>query len=604
MPARTPHLAAAALLALCGVAATASAQHALDRNTQVGGGSVNNATRPSIADEVRFRNAIITGNAPGGYSFQGNVGYRAPGEFQGTLGSNDLYSFRRDSFYSGLAGQGIRGTDALQYQFSLTTGNRPAPGSDSGLSGFNGIYSRSGAGVTSGQVNLPETTTRGAAGYGGAPRRGEALDEGGLPLLSLRSPSAFIANRTLQPTVLGTVPSATGEATSSLSASVLRGISLDTEQPWSNPEQATTPPPINPVAGALPTKPAPDETQPRPANALSQPASSGAVQTAVPDQRQDTRISTSAAAPSPYQQLLDRLNGQAGTTGETGATGPSGATGSTGNLPDWQRRLEEVRQQLKEPSRPREGFPGATGATGPSGASGASGDAGVPGASGATGASGSRADRSALPDDTAARDRPRNSDVFSPETLRILRNGVTDVNTLSLPAFDAYGVNMQAAQQNLASGRFFDAEERFIAALSARPGDPMAAVGRVHAEMGAGMFLSAAVNLRALLTDHPELVGAKYAPELLPSKDRIARIIQRLTELSTGQEGNGRDAAVLLAYLAHQSGDDAAEQKGLQIMSTPAPGGGPDQLTRLATLMREVWGKPRETGKLVPAPPK
>ena len=78
-------------------------------------------------------------------------------------------------------------------------------------------------------------------------------------------------------------------------------------------------------------------------------------------------------------------------------------------------------------------------------------------------------------------------------------------------------------------GRFFDAEERFTAALSVRQGDPMAAVGRIHSQLGAGMFLSAAINLRGLLVAHPELAGVKYVPALLPGKEAMAKRIERLT---------------------------------------------------------------------------
>src|SRR2546423_569446 len=105
-----------------GAGAGARAQNGVDRNVRVGSGGINPA-RPDFAAEVRLRNAIVTGNAPGGISFRGDVGYRAPGEFMGSLGSNDSFAFRRDSYYSGLGGLGIRGTDALQYQFAMATGH-------------------------------------------------------------------------------------------------------------------------------------------------------------------------------------------------------------------------------------------------------------------------------------------------------------------------------------------------------------------------------------------------------------------------------------------------------------------------------------------------
>src|SRR5262245_45967120 len=64
---------------------------ALDRNSQVGSGG-RNAQRPS--NPYASRNAIITGEVIGGREFRGRVGYTAPGDFRGNLGSNDLYRFQ------------------------------------------------------------------------------------------------------------------------------------------------------------------------------------------------------------------------------------------------------------------------------------------------------------------------------------------------------------------------------------------------------------------------------------------------------------------------------------------------------------------------------
>ena len=70
----------------------------------------------NFAREMAFREAVVTGTAPGGLSFQGDA-LPSRFEFRGDLGSDAIFSFRRDSLSSGLAGRGIRGTEALQYQF-------------------------------------------------------------------------------------------------------------------------------------------------------------------------------------------------------------------------------------------------------------------------------------------------------------------------------------------------------------------------------------------------------------------------------------------------------------------------------------------------------
>jgi hypothetical protein len=58
---------------------------------------VNNRVRPTVAQELSFRNALVTGNVIGGREFRGDVGYSAAGDFRGRLGSDDFFSFQRNS---------------------------------------------------------------------------------------------------------------------------------------------------------------------------------------------------------------------------------------------------------------------------------------------------------------------------------------------------------------------------------------------------------------------------------------------------------------------------------------------------------------------------
>jgi hypothetical protein len=586
MNARIGGTVVGAVVAVCGLPAGAWGQNALDRpldrNTRAGSGGINTA-RPNFADEVRFRNAIVTGNAPGGISFRGDVGYRAPGEFLGTLPSNQNFAFRRDSFYSGLGGLGIRGTDALQYQFAMTTGNQPPPA----FAGFSGMYLRGGAGTSAGQINDPVTRADVRPGEG-VLRDDVMLRDRSTALLSLRSPSSFIANRGLEPTVLGTIRGEAGQPLT-LNASPLRGLSYD---------QTGLPPggvpgfpgPTGATGATGVTGPSGRTASPTSANTSLTPSGPGnSLPQGIPGNELDPGR---AAARSPYEDVVDRLKGATGVTGATGASGATGATGGTGQeQPEWQRRLDELRQQLSD----REGAMAATGATrprgpqGPTGASGATG--GARGATGGTGATGAAGFTGPVPAPEGRRDREEGRRM-NPQALRMLREAAGQVRVLAPDSFDAYGTNMKAGQEHLAAGRFFDAEERFAAALGSKPGDPLAAVGRIHAELGAGMFMSAAINLRALLVDHPEMAPQRYAPELLPSKERMTTALARLGDLAGEGDGRGRDPALLLAYLGYQAGDAKAVERGLGVMSSPPPAGGEDQLTRLATLLREVWSKP------------
>ncbi len=66
----------------------------LDNSLQQGSGAVN---APIQQPDFRLRNSIITGNVAGLGYFHGNVGYRAPGEFQGRLSSDSLFRFQAQS---------------------------------------------------------------------------------------------------------------------------------------------------------------------------------------------------------------------------------------------------------------------------------------------------------------------------------------------------------------------------------------------------------------------------------------------------------------------------------------------------------------------------
>ncbi|GAB4385284.1 MAG: hypothetical protein Kow0022_10570 [Phycisphaerales bacterium] len=429
--------------------------------------SSRNYQRPSLANEIRFRNAIATGNAPGGLSFRGDLGYTAPGDFRGQLGSDDLFAFRRDSLYSGLAGMGIRGTDALQFQFAMTTGARPPQNLVGSLicdRGFSG-------GVTTGR--LPE----GLQPNTPIQRSPEPFEpEGGTMLWTLRAPSAYESNRSYQPTLLATSdPNA--ETVYGVTASELRGVR----------RTELAQPPSNRINTAL----------------------------------EPMRIETS------FLRLQEQLRERAAEA-EAAAAPPT----ATDTRPAWEQRLEELRNQILAP--PPAETPSAEGQAG---------------------------DRLKLHAD--------------PETLRMLKGGDGEpmANFVPPDADGVYAEHMKVGQSLIAAERYFDAEERFTQALTIRPGDVDAQVARVHAQIGAGMYLSAAVNLRTLLLDHPELVSVRYAANLLPSVTRIGEVAAdfraaaeavRVENPTLAAIRRARAAGLLMVYLGYQTNDRALFEEGLE----------------------------------------
>jgi hypothetical protein len=476
-------LAGAAAMLLAGAAHAQNALgdgQGLDRNLSKAG-TRNVRVKPDLATELRFRNAIVTGNAPGGLSFRGDVGYSASGEFTGDLGSNDLFPFRRDSLYSGLAGQGLRGTDALQYQFALTTGSRIS----SALAGSLTV-SRSGTGFQGSNLADASRITPGATTLPLAPISPDdpLADHTGMGLWSLRSVSSSVANRSLQPSLMSIGINEQGQRWS-MQASGLRGLST---QPLDTPSIP------NPFV-ARPGDTRTDTAQPVTRNA--------------------------------YQDVLDRLGGFAPDVPETEDDAPA--------IPEWQQRLNELRQRLMEP---------------------------------------------ATEEETAATAKSR----FDPETIAMVREAPGQIDSLAPIGSirNVYAEHMRTGQDLLAKGRYFDAEERFTRALAAQRGDAMAAVGRIHAQIGAGMFLSAATNIRALFHEHPELAGVLYPPTLLPDADRIADVKSLLRENIADEDRNKQESALVLAYIGRQTHEPAAVTEGLDTLKSL----GPDAL---ADLLTEVW---------------
>ncbi|KAA0213192.1 MAG: hypothetical protein DYG94_14235 [Leptolyngbya sp. PLA3] len=497
-----------------------------------------NYQRPSLANEVRFRNAIATGNAPGGLSFRGDLGYTAPGDFRGDLGSDDLFAFRRDTLYSGLAGMGIRGTEALQFQFAMTTGGTPPQNLVGSLEFNRGAPSS----VTTGR--LPAGINPGLP-LQPAPQMIEP--ESGTLLWSLRAPSAYETNRSYQPVLL-----ATGDPNDpdqvGVTASELRGI--------------------------------------RRTDLLEPQTPAGRIETSLKAEPID----------SSYTRLMERLTAEAAAQPLNPEPGAEEDT-----RPEWFKRLDELRQDLiaplpetappSEPAVPAQ--PGQT----------------QPGQSQPVGAQPGQVDP--LQPSAAAAGSPRDWThlTIDPVTLRMLRNpgGTPSRDFVAPDTQGVYAEHMKAGQRLLASERYFDAEERFTQALTIRPGNVDAQVARVHAQLGAGMFLSAAVNLRTLFLEHPELVSVRYDAALLPAPARIEYTVSRLREALPDARRDdptlralrqARAAGLLMAYLGYQTGDMNLFKEGLdaarhavELVYRQAPNDEDAREARVLDLIRQIQGE-------------
>lgn len=581
-------VASAWLWALPGIASAQNALgdgRALDNNPSINGRS--NFASPSFAQELQFRNAIVTGNAPGGLSFRGDLGYRAAGEFTGTLGSDALFSFRRDSLYSGLAGMGIRGTDALQYQFSLTTGSRPPSNLVGDLSvARDRLYtpSSSQAGVDPLEVNRPgalsfdpdSTDTRGLNLYRPSVQEA-ALAESLADSLTgtLRSSATYTSTTNLTPVVLSVFYEGIERDQYGLTASPLTGLMSTPLSTGEDDEDADRNPniPRDPVGERART--AYDEVVQRLRDRAAERAEAMGEQPAdaersIADQIQRMRL----------EMLGIDVPEPADAASPADPTSPDGAA---------------------DPMNPNAEDPSAAGID-PMGAAGENGPATVDPAASITGA-----DARTRPIDPAnpvsasfggvTTDDRESAFTIDEATLELLRDRDLPISALIDPnaeTRDLYSEHMRTGERLISAERYFDAEERFARALAIRPGDQASQIGRTHAQMGAGLVISASVNLRQLLTEHPEIMGTRYAGKLLPAPDRVDALISVLRERAgiTARDGDApeqlsvrRSAALLLAYLGYQNERFDIVREGLDLIDEI----GAEDDRRFANVLRQVW---------------
>lgn len=592
LPVNTPLLAlsCAAILACAGAALGQNALgdgRRLDNNLSVSTGRVN-PRASSVSEQVRYNNSVIYGTAPSGKSFQGYLGYRAPDQFGGSLPSDTLYNFNRDSYVSGLANAGIRGSDALRYQFSLATGQQ--------VPGF----------LAGGISAVPRNADVSSTATGTA----------------LRSTSDFLTGQSYRPSLIGIRHDKFG-AEETAKASPLLGIAWirTADSPLGNALSPQTPelsdraanaagiptiPPSVAPSGNSPENGVPDGPGMTPGGVPIPPKTTispfSGLETSVRGVRnvldrdtfQPDRIDNSVASDRTlvHNQLLNRMRdefptkpaGKPGKPGEDDADQPVTLEMQMDRLhralsgepePDKKQNGRSADGSLLIPSsRPPGVASTKVNTRAPTPASPERAAASPPATTPLLPPSASNAATNMRRDDRGRIIDPT-LEALSPEFLRAVKKvQEKKVEHFVEPAPSAgpdnssdpalYRSQMREGERLLSAGRYFEAEDHFVRAIASSPRDPMARAARLHAQIGAGLYLSAATNLRALVAAYPEMIAVRYADNLLPAAERAQAVVEQLQEQRQRTESAlGREAALLVAYFGYQRGDQKLVVEGL-----------------------------------------
>jgi hypothetical protein len=178
------------------------------------------------------------------------------------------------------------------------------------------------------------------------------------------------------------------------------------------------------------------------------------------------------------------------------------------------------------------------------------------------------------------------------ETIELIKKsgGEADAYSKGAPG-SPFDLNVRAGEEALGAGKYFDAEERFARALGLKPGDVAVMAARLNAQIGAGLYLSAAVNLRQLFEDHPEVIGVRYTGKTMPQQERLESVVtefrQAITQAKEAKTTTPEEAALLLAYIGYQMKDPGAVRDGLEALESTANG----KTDPLLPILRKVWSQ-------------
>ncbi|MCA9278295.1 MAG: hypothetical protein H6815_06520 [Phycisphaeraceae bacterium] len=553
-----------ALFLLSAGSSTVLAQNALDANLRQGSGGLNSPGQSPL-QPYQQGNDVVTGNATNGRAFRGDVGYGAAGDFRGDLGSNDLFTFRRDAFLSGLITSGIGTREAVSQLATSTLGQ----GTSTPLQAFSSLP-RSGAGsLYDARTRTIEQTPSLQSAFGsfkGIPQ----ISTGLAGITQQQNGDTGIQNPLAVESgfALSGEPNETSDANADWQVGNQIILSFGDQLRTRSNETVTL-------------TQAQDRIAQFNAQALAKPG-----QPLYNPQFNQTPINPFTEE-SAYASILDQFRNkpQETSTGQTWEQQLSDA------LAKFDEEIAQSRQLASINRKPGESEPSATQGMG------LRSDIDPTGAAPSLPKFSTQAEEDSREYFSAITGEYIGKLALSPDFVRSMSQDVGAISTLVLQTSETmasvYRNEMESAQTELKAERYFAAEERFKRAINAQPADPMARIGRVHAQLGAGLYISAGINLVEVFKTHPELVGIRYDTTLLPSASRWNSIKDELLNAMNTPGSLATEASMLYAYMAYQFGDKEAVMLGATRMVELKPD---DKIYRLAaTVWASSFDRPSES---------
>jgi hypothetical protein len=149
---------------------------------------------------------------------------------------------------------------------------------------------------------------------------------------------------------------------------------------------------------------------------------------------------------------------------------------------------------------------------------------------------------------------------------------------------------LKKAEDEMRDGKFSKASDLYDSAEQVAPNNPFAPLGRSFAELGSSYYVKADADLAKAVSLEPAVLGGLYDLKGFLGEDRLKFVEKDLADVSASEKAARPE--VLLAFIAHNAGDDTAAASHLEAASIR----GGD--SALIASMRSVWNLPAKA----PAP--